>query len=236
MMPGRDCVEREFGLVAWQRECVAMLGQATNNDEAFFDLMAQIMDKQTPRKFKRCRRVNEAGVAHALTFSCFRGQRFLDRDRPRRWMVEAIEHARGDLGYHLWAYVLMPEHVHLLVWPSVEPYDISQFLRAVKEPVAKRAAHFVRVHAPGFLPKITDVQPNGRRTVRFWQRGGGYDRNYRQPLAIWTMIDYIHANPVRRGLCDRPGSWYWSSAALYEGSADGPLVIDRETLPDDPRS
>jgi hypothetical protein len=52
------------------------------------------------------------------------------------------------------------------------------------------------------------------------------------------MIDYIHPNPVRRGLCERPEDWSWSSARSYSGggiSADS-LDIDFASLPEDPRA
>ena len=44
-----------------------------------------------PRKHKACRRYNDAGHAHALTFSCFHRQAFLSRNRTRRWLIDAIE-------------------------------------------------------------------------------------------------------------------------------------------------
>jgi len=49
---------------------------------------------------KRCRRFNEAGHAHALTFSCFRRQPLLSKDRSRQWLVKAIE--KGTEMIFLW--------------------------------------------------------------------------------------------------------------------------------------
>ena len=184
---------------------------------------------------KRCRRYNEPGHAHALTFCCFRRQCFLARDRARLWTLDAIDRARRKHAFHLWAYVLMPEHVHLLVCPTTPAYDISAFLASAKIPVARSAIAFVRRHAPDFLHRMTDRQPNGQVSLRFWQRGGGYDRNVWEPRYVWEMIDYIHANPVRRGLCGRPEDWPWSSARGSQGLDRGALTIDRESLPDDPR-
>jgi putative transposase len=184
---------------------------------------------------KRCRRENAPGHAHALTFTCFRNQPFLSGDRARGWMIEAIRLACGTHEFHLWAYVLIPEHVHLLVRPCRPLYDVSAYLTTLKQSVAKRAVRFVRQHAPGFLGRMTDHQPSGRTAIRFWQRGGGYDRNVYEPSYLWQVIDYIHANPVRRGLCQRPEDWIWSSAADYAGTRRGYLDLDRASLPDDPR-
>jgi putative transposase len=78
---------------------------------------------------------------------------------------------------------------------------------------------------------MEDLQPSGQINHRFWQRGGGYDRNIVTPKTAYLEIDYIHHNPVRRGLCVHPADWIWSSAADYAGVRSGPLTIDRESLP-----
>jgi len=82
---------------------------------------------------------------------------------------------------------------------------------------------------------MLDQQPDGTRSYRFWQRGGGYDRNLWEPRHVWSAIDYIHANPTRRGLCERPEDWPWSSAGAYADPTCGPLTPDWISLPPDPR-
>jgi putative transposase len=69
------------------------------------------------------------------------------------------------------------------------------------------------------------------RGYRFWQRGGGYDRNLRTTRDIHEKIQYIHNNPVRRGLVDRPGDWAWSSYGMWEDGHDGVVGLDWESLP-----
>ncbi len=146
-------------------------------------------------------------------------------------MIDAINESRAKHGFHLWAYVLMPEHVHLLLWPTQPAYSISRILTTLKQPVSKRALLFLRERAPMFLLQMEDRQPNGSRYYRFWQRGGGYDRNFTEPASIWKEIEYIHANPVRRGLCHRATDWIWSSANEHEFPGTGLLTIDRSSLP-----
>ena len=77
---------------------------------------------------------------------------------------------------------------------------------------------------------MRDAQPNGKVAHRFWQRGGGFDRNLWSPRAIWNTIDYIHQNPVREGLCTYPPDWYWSSSGTYKDGREGPLKLDRTHL------
>jgi putative transposase len=108
----------------------------------------------------------------------------------------------------------MPDHVHLLIWPREPKYSISEILRAIKRPMSFRAHQEGLISEPGF-----------------WLPGGGYDRNLFLPHAVREEIEYIHANPVRRGLCTRPMDWRYSSAAFWAGHEDVPLEMNR-TVPE----
>jgi putative transposase len=180
---------------------------------------------------KTCRRYNDQGHAHALTFSCFHRQPFLSKDRSRRWFIDAVDRDREKHSFHIWAYVIMPEDVHLLLWPTIPNYNVSDILNSTKQSVSKRAPLFVRHEAEAFLVRMEDRQPNGTIHHRFWQRGGGYDRNIVEPSSVHRQIEYIHNNPVRRELCSKPEDWLWSSAADYAGMRAGPLRVDRESVP-----
>jgi putative transposase len=160
--------------------------------------------------------VNEPGQAHELTFCCFRRYAFLKAERTCQWLAEAIDEARKELEFSLWAYVFMPEHVHLLVYPKRQQYDVRIFLQQIKEPVGRKAVKYLRVHAPHWLPRIT-VKRGKRLERRFWQAGGGFDRNVVELETLLAMIEYIHANPVRRGLVSQAEEWKWSSAGWVEG-------------------
>ena len=65
---------------------------------------------------------------------------------------------------------------------------------------------------------------------RFWQPGGGYDRNITSTEALRAVIEYTHANPVRRGLVARAEDWEWSSARSYAGLRPAKLEMDRGVL------
>ena len=160
--------------------------------------------------------VNEPGHAHELTFCCYRRIPFLRSDRTCQWLADAIDHSRQQLEFSLWAYVFMPEHVHLIVYPRRDQYDISVILKAIKQPVGLKAVQYLSVEAPQWLSRIT-VRRGQRQEHRFWQAGGGFDRNIIEPKTLFTMIDYIHANPVRRGLVQRSADWKWSSSDWCEG-------------------
>jgi putative transposase len=160
--------------------------------------------------------VNEPGHAHELTFSCFHHYPFLHAERTCAWLADSINEARADHDFALWAYVFMPEHVHLMIYPRRPVYDIGVIRKAIKEPVARKAIKHLQEHAPHWLPRIT-VKRGARLERRFWQAGGGYDRNVWDPATLLAMIEYIHNNPVRRGLVMRAADWKWSSAGWFEG-------------------
>jgi putative transposase len=185
----------------------------------------------TPSHYKTCRRYNDPGHAHALTFSCFQRRPFLNRDRTRTWFVEAVNRARRIHDFHVWAWVIMPEHAHLLIWPTQPEYSISGIWKSIKLSVARKAIQNLQRESPAGLEQLTDRQPNGRVHYRFWQRGGGYDRNITEPKTIWAEIDYIHANPSRRGLCLRATDWVWSGAMEMETGIVGLIPLNRESLP-----
>ncbi|MBC8357103.1 MAG: hypothetical protein H8E66_34460 [Planctomycetes bacterium] len=177
------------------------------------------------QKRQHRRNYNEPGHAHELTFSCYQGFKFLKAERTCEWLVEAIDEARVELNFDLWAYVFMREHVHLIVRPGEAEYDIADIRKAIKAPVGSKAIKYLLENAPDWIPRIT--RKRGKKTERlFWQSGGGFDRNVIKPDTLMNMIDYIHMNPVRRGLCEKPEEWKWSSAAWYLGGGEVPIQVD----------
>ena len=169
---------------------------------------------------------NLPGHAHELTFSCFQRLPLLAKERSRSWFVSAMRCARRDLRLSIWAYVIMPEHVHVIVYPQEREYKIARIRTALKLPVTHKAIRFLERSAPAFLEKLKDVQPNGDLHYRFWQRGGGYDRNVVEPATLMQMIEYIHNNPVRRGLVAKATDWVWSSARFHAGIRPVPIEMD----------
>ena len=184
------------------------------------------MLRQTDVHRKRRRSFDAVGCPHVLTFSCHRRLRLLRGDRTRQWLVDALDAARRRWNFEMWAYVVMPEHVHLLVYPRSPDATVARMLKGIKQPVARRAVAWLRAHRPDWLERLRVVWPTGREEFRFWAQGGGYDRNVDRPATVPKVIEYIHQNPVRRGLVTVASAWPWSSAAWYEGRVDVKLRVD----------
>ncbi|TWT34076.1 Transposase IS200 like protein [Posidoniimonas corsicana] len=168
---------------------------------------------------------NLPGHAHELTFSCFQRFQLLSKPRTCEWLAESIEHARSRLNYDLWAFVFLPEHVHLVVHPREPDYSVSDFLELVKQPTSRKALAFVRSNAPEWVPRLQQRR-GSRIESHFWLPGGGYDRNISEPSTLEKMIEYTHMNPVRRGLVEKTRDWKWSSAGWYEGLEPNRLKPD----------
>lgn len=180
---------------------------------------------------KSLRRHEIPGHARLLNFACFYNRSFLATDRSRQWLCEAINTTRETQPFQLWAFVIMPDHVHLLLFPCA---PVPAILKPLKQSVARRAVAWAKEHQPETLALMRDEQPNGRIAHRFWQRGGGFDRNLWQPRPIWNAIDYLHMNPVRAGLCSTPDEWPWSSSAHFTGRGTSPVALNHENLPPRP--
>ena len=184
------------------------------------------MAPEFPKHNRHRKNYNQPGDAHELTFTCYQRFPFLSKELPCQWLIESIENARQNLNFEVWAWVFMPEHVHMIVYPKNQRYDIAFIRRLIKEPVAMRAIAWLKENDPSWLKKIE--RKRGERTERkFWQSGGGYDRNITEKNTLLNMIDYIHENPVRKGFTHRAQDWYWSSASWYLEQKTGPLPTDR---------
>jgi putative transposase len=187
----------------------------------------QIYDPASGKWFNRkcLRHYDEPGHARCLTFTCYHRYRFLEKDRTRQWFLEALQGARSKWGFRLWAYVIMPEHVHVLLWPPLGNPNLTGILRDLKEPVGRKGIAFLKENAPRWLERVT-VREGTRIRHRFWQAGSGYDRDIYQMEAVREEIEYLHANPVRRGLVAVAVDWEWSSARWYAGIRPFLLSMD----------
>jgi len=174
-------------------------------------------DSQPHRK--KVKHYHEPGDLHEFTFSCHRREKLLANDRWRQYLARAIDAASAEDGFQLIAFVFMPEHVHLLVYPTEQMDDanecISRFLAAVKRPVSVKVKADLRASGSDLLTRLTVQERPGKNVFRFWQEGPGYDRNLQTEKSVSAAIDYIHQNPERRKLVRRLQDWRWSSFRWY---------------------
>jgi putative transposase len=146
------------------------------------------------------------GSLHFITFSCYRRLPHLGTAPRRDLLLRVLEHARRRYGFALLGYVVMPEHVHLLMtMPTVG--DPSVVMKVVKE-------RFTR------LLRQREVLND-----RVWQKRF-YDFNVCTDKKRVEKLRYMHRNPVKRGLVTRPEEWDWSSFRAYRNGENGLVKVN----------
>ncbi len=152
------------------------------------------------------KRFQQTRQLHFLTFSCYHRQPKFGTAACRRTFESVLEQVRQNYDLCVYGYVVMPEHVHMLV-NEPERGALAKALQSLKQSVARRLA----LRAP---------EP-------FWQ-ARYYDFNLWSERKFVEKLRYIHRNPVARGLVARPEDWPWSSFRHYLSGEAGPVEIESE--------
>jgi putative transposase len=155
---------------------------------------------------------------HFITFSCYRRMKLLDSPAAKDTFARELERVRGWHGCFVTGYVVMPEHVHLLI-SEPERAKLSLVIQMLKQVTSRKLRS--KAHPP--------AKDAGRvgQPERFWQV-----RYYDFP--VWTeakrieKLRYIHRNPVRRELVRSPEDWKWSSFAHHATAAEGAVEIESQ--------
>lgn len=164
---------------------------------------------------KMIKHVHEKGDFHELTFSCYQRRPLLTNESWLHELSKSIDQAGCEEQFQLMAFVYMPEHVHLLVFPLEDEPAFGRYLAKIKLPFSRHAKTSLTEANSPLVEQLTVQERPGKTCFRFWQEGPGYDRNIKTKRALLSAIDYIHHNPVRRGLQQRAVDWPWSSARYY---------------------
>jgi len=170
------------------------------------------------------KRYEELNYAHYLTFSCYKRYRLFTNEDLCNLFVNHLDRARDRRKFDLWAFVIMPTHVHLLIRPSVDD-SISKILISLKKSFSYEALPRIKDNNPEHFARLS-ISERGHKVRRFWQVGGGYDSNIFTANIFKRKIDYMHMNPVKKGLVNEPVEWQWSSARFWIQNICDPLSLD----------
>jgi putative transposase len=168
------------------------------------------------------RRYYGQGHLHFITFSCYRRQPLLEARRARDRFVKILGEVRIRQGIRLAGYVVMPNHVHLLL-SEPKKGNLSKVIQVLKQ----RASRAVRGKRRQ-VPKGQLQLAFGETTVEakhLWQRRF-YDFNVWSWRKVREKLDYMHANPAKRKLVSHPKDWPWSSWSFYEMNEEGMIRMD----------
>ena len=136
------------------------------------------------------RHFHEVGHLHEFTFSCYRRMPLLTNDDWRGRLARCVDSAGNETAMGLVGFVLMPEHVHLLVYPPVPDPSIALNLARIKQPFSKQIKGVLEERGSRLLSRLTVRERPGKTCFRFWQEGPGFDRNLFSPEAISLSLEY----------------------------------------------
>jgi putative transposase len=151
------------------------------------------------------KRFHQSQQTHFVTFCCYRRLELFNSKYAKQTFESALERVRRDYRLNVYGYVIMPEHVHLLL-SEPERATLAVAIKSLKQGVSRR------------------LIGSGEH---FWQKRY-YDFNIRNYSQFAEKLRYIHRNPVRRGLCASAEEWEWSSFRQYATGADSRVEIECE--------
>jgi putative transposase len=162
------------------------------------------------------------GDLHFVTFSCYRRLPLLGTPRARNLFVRVLGEIRERHGFLLFGYVVMPEHVHLLISePKIG--TPSTVLQMLKQTVSRRMRKYKRRAGKNQL--CFPFPGDEKELPQFWQPRF-YDFNVYTAKKWKEKLEYMHANPVDRKLVKHPGEWPWSSFWFYAKGSPGLVALD----------
>jgi REP-associated tyrosine transposase len=173
-----------------------------------------------PRNLKR---YYGEGHLHFVTCSCYRRLPLLRSVRARNAFVKVLGQVRKEYGFALVGYVVMPEHIHLLIGEPRKGTP-STVMQVLKQRVSRRLRQRARESVP---PSQLALRFGSEEQTlpQFWQRRF-HDFNVWSAKKRKEKLEYMHANPVQRKLVTDPRDWPWSSYSAYAGRGTELLPMD----------
>ena len=156
---------------------------------------------------KGLRRYYGKGHLHFVTFSCYRRLPLLKSARSRDLLAQELARVREELRFPLVGYVIMPEHVHLLLGETKDSTP-STVLHRLKLRTARKLRK--RPSRTSLKQMRLPFEEYGEPLRSFWQ-ARFYDFNVYSEKKLKEKLEYMHQNPIQRRLVTHPKDWPWSS-------------------------
>ncbi|MEG3439531.1 transposase [Pannus brasiliensis CCIBt3594] len=150
------------------------------------------------------RRLYVAGGTYFITQVTHQREPWLCSELGRKGLREAIEHTRVKYPFSIDAFVLLPDHFHVLLTLPPDDRDFSVRLRLIKTYVSRYYRQELAID------RSLSHSREKRGESNLWQRRF-WERLIRDERDFENHRDYIHNNPVRHGLCESPRDWPYSS-------------------------
>ena len=171
----------------------------------------------------KLRHYDNFNTARFVTFSCYHRYQLLNSRAAQDCFVHQLRSIRDRYRLKLFGYVIMPEHVHLVMHPTTT-LALGRVIGELKSLSARAILSSNQMVTDQERSRLR-ITRRGESRVAFWQPRC-YDHNCRTPETVVEKINYCHNNPVKRGLVGSPADWRYSSYRWYQGVEDVPLEMD----------
>jgi len=180
---------------------------------------------------------NDQNYVHFITTKTFENYPYFRDNKCCLILLGELDFYRKHLEFKVLGYVIMPDHLHCLIFWNVEKYPkltISKIVQGIKSHSAKEISYYLRTgrrkpslspYSKGaskgsHLPNVYEWKNIGKihtkSNIQIWQKGF-YDFNIYNEKKFYEKLNYIHNNPIVIGLCEKKEGYQWSSCPQIMG-------------------
>ncbi len=169
-------------------------------------------------------KTDELNNFHYVTTVAYKRLPIFRTETPCQIFINVLKEIREIHPFKLVGYVIMPDHVHLILNPLAE--KISVIMRKLKGKSAHLVVNWLKENNfTESLKKLSVEAKTERQKYAVWQRDFSAVDLW-SPKFLRQKLDYIHLNPIRAKLCDHPAKWTFSSYHAYSPHKKGEVPIE----------
>lgn len=172
---------------------------------------------------KHLPKFNDTSYAHFVTTRTYESVHYFSNQEFSHILLEEIRFYSEEYAFDVLGYVIMPDHVHLLLWWDKQEkpgLNVSKIMQGIKAGSARRIIDLMKHKGSEQVLRPTRIEYDGSKShkrnlrYRIWQPRF-YDFNVHNEEKLLEKLDYMHNNPVKAGLVQSPADYKWSSCKDY---------------------
>ena len=177
--------------------------------------------------------IRDQTLPHFLTATVVDWIDVFTRKTYRDTVIECLDYSIEHKGMVLYGYVIMSNHIHLIVQSS--DGKLSDLIRDFKKFIATKILEKIQIEPESRREwmlerfKLATESHSRNKNYQFWQYGNHPEEIYTNKF-MWSKLDYIHLNPVRAGIVEKASQYIYSSASNYVNDT-GLLKINKADSP-----
>jgi putative transposase len=174
-------------------------------------------------------RISKDSPVYYLTSVANNRLPIFQKEKLKKSMCESLDEARTSAGLLLFAYVIMPDHIHVLTGSQRKPSEVLRYVNGIS---GRRIIDFLK--EGGFessLHKLSHFEGERQYKYSVWDHHSNV-KLVTTENGLLQKVNYIHQNPVRAGLVEPGDEYRWSSARCWQRKPleDEPLLMDIDQI------